>query len=149
MNHSRIIGLLLAFSVLLVFLPVIHNSFVNYYDDVYVTGNPVVQQGITAAGVRWAFAGYHANNWHPLTWISHMADAGMCRLNPGGHHLVNVLFHAANALLLFMLMLRLTAVLWPSLVVSALFAFHPLHVESVAWISERKDVLSTFFALPA
>ncbi len=91
--------------------------------------------------------GAHASNWHPLTWLSHMADCDLFRLNPGGPHLVNVLFHSLNAALLFVLLFRLTGKIWPSAFVGALFAWHPLHVESVAWIAERKDVLSTFFAL--
>jgi tetratricopeptide (TPR) repeat protein len=106
-----------------------------------------VQKGLTWTGIKWAFTTGHASNWHPLTWLSHMADCELFGLNPGAHHLVNVLFHTANVVLLLMLLLRLTGELWPAAFVAALFAWHPLHVESVAWISERKDVLSTFFAL--
>src|SRR5262249_45187362 len=91
----------------------------------------------------------HSNNWHPLTWLSHMIDASLFGPDPGAQHLVNVLFHAANAVLLFVLLLRATNKLWPAAFVAALFAWHPLHVESVAWVSERKDVLSTFFGLLA
>ncbi len=149
MSRPRLIALLLALVTLAVFLPVGSFSFVNYDDDDYVTNNPPVRQGLTAAGVRWAFTAFHAGNWHPLTWISHMTDCELFRLNAGAHHLVNVLFHAANAALLFALLWRLTQKLWPCALVAALFAWHPLHVESVAWISERKDVLSTFFALLA
>jgi protein O-mannosyl-transferase len=147
--RPRAIGSLLVLIVLLAFLPAIRNGFVNYDDDAYVTQNPVVQRGITAAGIRWAFTGWHASNWHPLTWLSHMADTNVFRLNPAGHHLINVLFHAANCFLLFLLMSRFAVSWWPGLFVAALFALHPLHVESVAWISERKDVLSTFFAMLA
>jgi tetratricopeptide (TPR) repeat protein len=149
MSHPRLIALLLAFATLLVYLPVTRSGFLNYDDDDYVTNNHVVQNGLTLAGVKWAFTTGHASNWHPLTWLSHMTDCALFGLNPGAHHLVNVLFHSANAALLFILLRRLTRRLWPSALVAALFAWHPLHVESVAWISERKDVLSTFFALLA
>ena len=108
-----------------------------------------MQDGLTLAGLKWALTTGCAGNWHPLTWISHMADCTLFGLNPGAHHFVNVLFHAANAALLFTWLLRLTGRTWPSAFVAALFAWHPLHVESVAWIAERKDVLSTFFALLA
>jgi tetratricopeptide (TPR) repeat protein len=108
-----------------------------------------VQNGLTLAGVRWAFTTGYASNWHPVTWLSHMTDCELFSLNAGAHHFVNVLFHSANSVLLFVLLLRLTQKLWPSALVAALFAWHPLHVESVAWVSERKDVLSTFFALLA
>ena len=149
MSRPRLIALLLAFATLLVYLPVVHCDFVNFDDQVYVTENPHVQAGLTLSGIRWAFTSFHAANWHPLTWISHMLDCELFGLNPAAHHFVNVLFHAVNAALLFVLLLRLTGALWPAAFVAALFAWHPLHVESVAWISERKDVLSTFFALLA
>jgi tetratricopeptide (TPR) repeat protein len=142
-------ALLLAVITLLAYLPVLQNGFVNYDDPDYVTENPVVQNGLTFAGIRWAFTGWHASNWHPLTWLSHMADCGLFRLNPAGHHFVNVLFHSANTALVFLLIARLTQKIWPSVLVALLFAWHPLHVESVAWVAERKDVLSTFFALLA
>jgi tetratricopeptide (TPR) repeat protein len=147
MSSPRAIALLLTLATLLAWLPATKNGFVNYDDDVYVTQNAIVQKGFTLAGIKWAFTTFHASNWHPLTWLSHMADCELFRLNPGGHHLVSILFHAANAVLLFALIWRLTGALWPGAFVAALFAWHPLHVESVAWISERKDVLSTFFAL--
>jgi tetratricopeptide (TPR) repeat protein len=149
MPRPRAIGLLLALATLLAYLPATHDRFINYDDDNYITQNQVVQRGLTWAGVKWAFTTWHASNWHPLTWLSHMTDYELFHLNPGGHHFVNVLFHAANATLLFLLLLNLTDALWPSAVIAALFAWHPLHVESVAWVSERKDVLSTFFALLA
>ncbi len=149
MPRPRAIGLLLAFATLLAYLPATHDLFINYDDDHYITQNPVVQRGLTWTGVKWAFTTWHASNWHPLTWLSHMTDCELFRLNPGGHHFVNILFHAANATLLFILLLSLTDSLWPSAFIAALFAWHPLHVESVAWISERKDVLSTFFAFLA
>jgi Flp pilus assembly protein TadD len=140
-------GLLLALVTLLAYLPVTRDGFVNYDDQDYVTENSVVQKGLTWTGIKWAFTTSHASNWHPLTWLSHMADCELFGLNPGAHHLVNVLFHTANVVLLFLLLLRLTGELWLAAFVAALFAWHPLHVESVAWISERKDMLSTFFAL--
>jgi tetratricopeptide (TPR) repeat protein len=149
MSRPRLIALLLALTTLLVYLPVTHSGFLNYDDDDYVTNNHDVQNGLTLAGIKWAFTTVHASNWHPLTWLSHMTDCELFGLNPGAHHFVNALFHAANAALLFLLLLRLTNALWPAAFVAALFAWHPLHVESVAWIAERKDVLSTFFALLA
>jgi tetratricopeptide (TPR) repeat protein len=149
MPRPRVIGLLLALATLLAYLPATHDRFINYDDDDYITQNQVVQRGLTWAGVKWAFTTRHASNWHPLTWLSHMTDCELFHLNPGGHHFVNVLFHAANATLLFMLLLKLTDALWPCAFIAALFAWHPMHVESVAWVSERKDVLSTFFALLA
>ncbi len=147
MSRPRLIALLLALTTLLVYLPVTRNGFLDYDDDEYVTNNQVVQNGLTFNGIHWAFTTFHASNWHPLTWFSHMMDCELFGLNPGAHHFVNVLFHAANSVLLFALLLRLTGVLWPAAFIAALFAWHPLHVESVAWIAERKDVLSTFFAL--
>ena len=147
MFRPRSIGLLLALVTLLVYLPATHYPFINYDDPDYVADNHVVQNGLTWSGVKWAFAGAHASNWHPLTWLSHMADCDLFHLNPGGPHLVNILFHSVNAALLFTLLFRLTKQMWPSAIVGALFAWHPLHVESVAWIAERKDVLSTFFSL--
>jgi tetratricopeptide (TPR) repeat protein len=149
MARPRIIALLLAFVTLVVYLPVTRDAFINYDDQLYVTENRTVQNGLTWAGVKWAFTTGHASNWHPVTWLSHMTDCELFGLNPGAHHFVNVLFHAANTALLFVLLLHLTGTLWPSTFVAALFAWHPLHVESVAWIAERRDVLSTFFALLA
>jgi len=145
--RPRSIALLLALATLVVYLPVTHNGFVNYDDDDYVTNNPMVQAGLTVAGIKWAFVTGHASNWHPLTWISHMTDCELFNLNPAAHHFVSVLFHAANAALLFILLVRLTVKIWPAALVSALFAWHPLHVESVAWVAERKDVLCAFFWL--
>jgi len=147
MSRPRLTALLLALITLLVYLPVTRSGFLDYDDDDYVTHNQMVQNGLTVAGVQWAFTTAHASNWHPLTWLSHMTDCELFGLNPAAHHFVNVLFHAANSVLLFALLLRLTGALWPAAFVAALFAWHPLHVESVAWVAERKDVLSTFFAL--
>lgn len=147
-NQKRIVtavALALAAVTLLVYLPIRHHGFVNYDDPDYILNNSHVKAGLTWPGIVWAFLSSEASNWHPLTWISHMADCQMFGLNPAGHHLVNVLFHIANAVLLFLLLQRLTGALWRSAFVAALFAWHPLHVESVAWASERKDVLSAFF----
>ncbi len=116
-------------------------------DGEYVADNNVVLKGITAEGISWAFSSFHAGNWHPVTWLSHMLDVQLFGSNASGHHLVNVLFHAVNAVLVFFLFTRLTSALWRSFAVALLFAVHPLHVESVAWIAERKDLLSGFFFL--
>jgi tetratricopeptide (TPR) repeat protein len=124
-------------------------GFVHFDDNRYLTENPVVQAGLTWRGVAWAFTAVHASNWHPLTWLSHMLDVQLFGMSPGAHHAVNVLLHAANAALLLVVLARMTGAPWRSAVVAALFAVHPLHVESVAWVAERKDVLSTFFGLLA
>ncbi|MGB7769364.1 MAG: tetratricopeptide repeat protein [Verrucomicrobiia bacterium] len=147
MSRPRLIALLLALITLVAYLPVARDGFSCYDDDVYITDNRVVQNGLTWVGTEWAFTTWHAANWHPLTWLSHMLDCELFGLNAGAQHYVNVLFHTANAVLLLLLMFQLTDALWPSAFVAALFAWHPLHVESVAWISERKDVLSTFFGI--
>ena len=139
------IGLCLIMVILAVFWPVKNYEFINFDDDLYVTDNPYVKAGLTLKSVIWAFTTMHANNWHPLTWLSHMLDRELYGLNPGGHHLTNLLFHIGNTLLLFLVLKRMTGALWRSSFVAALFALHPLHVESVAWVAERKDVLSTLF----
>ena len=136
-------GLLLA--VLIAYAPVLRCDFVNFDTTDYVTHNPHVQQGLMWSSVKWAFTAGHASNWHPLTWISHMLDSEFFGMNPAMHHAVNLAFHAANTLLLFLILLRMTGHLWKSAFVAAVFGLHPLHVESVAWVAERKDVLSTFF----
>jgi tetratricopeptide (TPR) repeat protein len=148
MARSRTICLLLALITVLAYSPVRHAVFVVFDDPVYI-GNSHVQAGLSVAGIKWAFTTWHGSNWHPLTWVSHMLDASLFGADAGAQHFINVLFHATNALLLFLLLFRLTARIWPAAFVAALFAWHPLHVESVAWISERKDVLSTFFGLLA
>ena len=142
---SALICLALALVTTALYWPVIHHNFVNFDDDDYITNNSHVQAGLTWAGVIWAFQSGAAANWHPLTWLSHMLDCQLYGLNPGGHHSTNLLFHVANTLLLFLLLRQLTGALWRSAFVAALFAWHPLHVESVAWAAERKDVLSAFF----
>ena len=148
LNRNRIlICLALALVTLGLYWPVTRHSFVDFDDDNYIAENPQVQAGLTWHGVVWAFDGAHAGNWHPVTWLSHMADCEMFGLNPGAHHLMNVLFHIANTLLLFLFLTQTTGAFWRSAFVAALFAWHPLRVESVAWAAERKDVLSAFFWL--
>jgi protein O-mannosyl-transferase len=129
--------------------PATRCGFVNYDDNLYITENPHVMAGLNWQGVKWAFFNRVAGNWHPLTVMSHMLDCQLFGLQPWGHHLINVLLHALNAMLVFVLLQRLTGALWRSVLVAALFGWHPLHVESVAWVAERKDVLSTFFGLLA
>ena len=147
MSRPRFIILALVLGTLAVYLPATHHGFTLFDDNDYVTENPIVENGLTWAGVKWAFTTWHASNWHPLTWLSHMLDCQLFGLNSGVHHTVNVLFHTANAVLLFLLLRRLIGGLWPAAFVAALFAWHPMHVESVAWVAERKDVLSTCFGL--
>jgi protein O-mannosyl-transferase len=142
-----VLSVLLALATLAVFLPVAWQGFVNYDDADYVTENAHVQSGLKWENVLWAFTTGHASNWHPFTWLSHMLDCQFFGTKAGPQHLVSVGFHIANALLLLLLLRRMTGALWPGALVAALFALHPLHVESVAWASERKDVLSGFFFL--
>jgi Tfp pilus assembly protein PilF len=137
--------LLLGLATIVLFLPASRFDFINYDDLDYVTENPHVQAGLTSQSIQWAFTAAHASNWHPATWLSHMLDTELFGHGPSGPHAVNILFHAINSLLLFVFLYQITNGYWRSLFVAALFALHPLHVESVAWISERKDVLSTFF----
>jgi tetratricopeptide (TPR) repeat protein len=145
--NARSISLVLVLAVVVAFLPVIGLDFTNYDDPDYVTENRPVLAGLTSNSLRWAFTHSHSANWHPLTWMSHMLDCQLYGLNPAGHHFTNVLFHAANCLLLFLLLRSITGAIWPSACVAAVFALHPLRVESVAWVSERKDVLCAFFGL--
>jgi hypothetical protein len=121
------------------------SSFVRFDDPDYVTKNPQVAAGLTWAGIKWAMTTGHASNWHPLTWLSHMVDVQLFGVSSGPHHLMNLLLHTLNAVLLFVALRRMTSSVAQSAFVAALFAVHPLHVESVAWVSERKDVLSAFF----
>ena len=143
----------LLLTTIAVYLPVGQNTFVNYDDPQYIHKNPHVRNGLTWSGVRWAFTTNHISNWHPLTWVSHMTDVALFGHQgidaARGHHWMNLAWHCANVILLFLLLTQMTGAPWRSAVVAALFAIHPLHVESVAWISERKDVLSTFFVLCA
>ena len=140
-----LICLFLAILTLLVYWQVQYHQFLLWDDDAYIVENPHVRTGLTAENVLWAFTSAHSSNWHPLTWISHMLDAQLYGLNPGGHHWSSVLLHLANTVLLFLLLSTSTGAKWTSAFVAALFSLHPLHMESVAWVSERKDVLSTFF----
>jgi protein O-mannosyl-transferase len=140
-----LILLFLTAATLLAFGQVNHCDFISYDDGVYLTANHHIQNGLSIEGIRWAFTTDYANFWHPLTWLSHMLDVQLFGLNPRGHHLTNLLFHIVNTLLLFFVLHQMTNTLWQSAFVAALFALHPLHVESVAWVAERKDVLSTFF----
>jgi hypothetical protein len=135
----------LALATLLVFGQTIRHQFINYDDPEYVYANPMVTEGLTWNGVLWAFSHSYSRNWHPLTWISHMLDWQLYGLHPGGHHLTSVLLHGANAILLFLVLREMTRSLWASAFVASVFAIHPLRAESVAWISERKDVLSGLF----
>ncbi|HWX21274.1 MAG TPA: tetratricopeptide repeat protein [Candidatus Binatia bacterium] len=142
-----LLTVLLFLTVAAVFLPALRNDFISYDDQSYVVQNPYVQGGLTLASVSWAFRSFSQANWHPLTWLSHMLDCQLFGLAPGGHHATSVLLHTLNSVLLFLLLEKLTAAPWRSLFVAALFGLHPLHVESVAWIAERKDVLSGLFFL--
>ncbi len=144
-KRNPIVCLLLAVFTLALYNPVNRHPFVNYDDDRYVTENPHVRQGLTAETFTWALTSTEQANWHPLTWMSHALDVSLFRLNPAGHHFTSVLLHAANVILLFLLLMWGTGRLGPSLFVAALFAIHPINVESVAWIAERKNVLCTLF----
>jgi tetratricopeptide (TPR) repeat protein len=139
------ICIFLAAIIWVVFGQTLGHGFVNFDDWAYVYDNPEVARGLTLKGIVWAFTHVHSHNWHPLTWISHMLDCQFYGLNPGGHHLTNILFHTATAILLFLVLRRMTGALWRSAFVAAVFAIHPLRVESVAWVAERKDVLSGLF----
>lgn len=129
--------------------PIIHNQFIDFDDSAYILKNPHVQSGLTPDTLKWSFTTFLEGNWHPLTWLSHALDCQFFHLNPAGHHYMNLLLHAANVLLLFLLLRQATGLTWSSLFVAALFALHPVNVESVAWAAERKNVLSTLFFLLA
>jgi Tfp pilus assembly protein PilF len=146
-NKAAIIYVLLAVAAFASFWQVNHSGFIDLDDKTYVTENMHVRNGLTAEGALWGFGTGRAANWHPLTWMSHMLDVELFGLDPHRHHLINLLFHVANSLLLFFVLHVMTKGLWQSAFVAALFALHPLHVESVAWVAERKDVLSTLFWL--
>jgi len=132
-------------AVFLVFGQTLKHKFVNFDDHIYVYENPWVMHGLSFEGIKWAFAQAHFGNWDPLTWVSHMLDCQLYGLEAGGHHLSSVLLHGATAILLFLVLIRMTGSFWPSALVAVLFAIHPLRVESVAWVAERKDVLSGLF----
>jgi len=144
-HRDLIISFFLVLITIAVFWQVSTFDFVRYDDDKYVTENRHVQAGLTRGGIAWAFISVYANNWHPLTWLSHMLDYQLFGANPAGHHITNLLLHIINTLLLFSILKRMTGFPWRSAFVAALFAVHPLHIESVAWVAERKDVLSTLF----
>ncbi len=132
----------------LLYLPALHHDFLRLWDDdAYVTDNPHVRTGLTLANIRWAFTSFEQSNWHPLTWISHMLDCQLFGLNPGPQHAINVLLHATNVMLLFWILQSATAAAWRSFFVSLLFAVHPLNVETVAWVAQRKSLLSALFSL--
>ena len=141
--------LLLAAVTLAFYNPIVRNQFVDFDDLAYIMKNPHVQGGLTWDTVKWSFTTFYQGNWHPLTWLSHALDYRIFRFNPIGHHYTSLLLHTANAVLLFLLLVRATGFTWPSLVVAALFALHPANVESVAWAAERKNVLSLLFFLLA
>ena len=142
-------AILLAVVTIALYWPATGHDFVNYDDNMYVMENTHVTSGLTLENARWAFRSGYAANWHPVTWLSHMLDCQVFGLNPWGHHLTNVLLHALNAMLVFALLQQMTGARWRSLLVAALFTGHPLRVESVAWVAERKDVLSGCFGLLA
>ena len=141
--------LLLTVATVAVYFPALHNGFVNYDDPRYILHNPHLQSGVNWQTIHWSATAFYESNWHPLTWISHALDISLFHLNPAGHHAVNILLHTLNALLLFFVLRDSTKRDWESFFVSALFAVHPVNVESVAWASERKNVLSMFFLLLA
>jgi len=145
MRRDAAISIALAVAVLAIYGPVVRYEFVNYDDGAYVFENRHVKQGLTLDSVIWAFSNTEEANWHPLTWLSHMLDCQLFDLNAGLHHLTNILIHAASSVLLYLVLKRMTGAVWRSAAVAAVFAIHPTHVESVAWVAERKDVLSTFF----
>ena len=141
------IYILLVIITFIAFAPILSNGFISFDDDAYIYHNSNITTGLTGKNIGWAFTNIHANNYHPLTSLSHMLDCQLFKLNAGAHHSINLLLHIANTLLLFTILSRMTKRAWASAFVAALFAIHPLHVESVAWASERKDVLSTFFLM--
>src|SRR5438132_5690826 len=154
LKHSTTFGrpdLLILFGLAVmtfgIYAQVIGHQFITLDDGWYIKDNSMVNCGVTLAGLAWAFTTFHEGNWHPLTWIAHMIDSQLFGMNAGGHLLVNALIHLANTLFVFWFLSRTTHARWPSALVAALFALHPLHVESVAWAAERKDTLSTFFGL--
>jgi protein O-mannosyl-transferase len=147
-KQKLVLCLALMAATLVFYNSVAHNGFVVFDDDDYIVNNPHVRAGITWSTLKWAFSFYSAN-WHPLTWLSHALDCQLFGLNPTGHHYVSLLFHTANAMLLFLVLEEATVLAWPSLIVAAIFALHPVNVESVAWAAERKNVLSMFFFLLA
>lgn len=148
-KESVILALVLGIATVAVYFPVWHHPFVNYDDMVYVVNNPHIQSGLGWDTISWAFTSFYQFNWHPLTWLSHAMDVQVYQLQPGGHHVTNLILHLLNVLLLFWVLKRATGYAGRSAMVAALFALHPVNVESVAWVSERKNLLSMFFFLLA
>jgi protein O-mannosyl-transferase len=148
-KRNVILCLLLVVATLTLYNPVNRHPFVNYDDDRYVTENPHIHNGLNWDTITWAFSAMEQGNWHPLTWLSHALDYQLFHQNATGHHFTSLLIHAANAVLLFLLLMYATGRVGPSLLVAALFALHPINVESVAWVAERKNVLCTFFFFAA
>lgn len=149
-QRPLLLALVLGALILMVYFPSLDNGFIRYYDDAqYVTENPWVKNGLTFSTMRWAFTRFYAANWHPLTWLSHALDYQLFGDGPAGHHLTNVLLHALNSGLLFWVLRRALGSVWGALLGAALFAVHPVQVESVAWVAERKNLLSTLFWLLA
>jgi len=146
-RQTIMVCVLLAASTFSVYFPVLRHPFLNYDDDVYVTANPYVNTGLNWQNLKWASTALATGNWFPLTWVSHQLDSQIFGLYAGGHHFTNLLLHIVNAVLLFWLLERATGARWRSAIVAALFALHPLNVESVAWVAERKNLLCTFFFL--
>ena len=144
-NLKFTIGIFLVLITLATFLPLKNHEFIEFDDSMYVTENFHIQSGFKWKNIIWAFSTFHFGNWHPLTWLSYMLDYYLYGMNPGGYHLTNLIFHMANTLLLFWVLYRMTGAIWKSAFVASFFALHPLHVESVAWVADRRDVLSTFF----
>jgi hypothetical protein len=148
-TRQLVLGLLVAVATVALYYPVNHHQFVSYDDDLYVTNNWHTKYGLSWNGVKWAAAAFYADNWHPLTWLSHALDCQLFFLNSGHHHASNLLLHTMNAVLLYWVLLRATGYLGRGFMLAALFALHPINVESVAWVSERKNLLSMLFFLLA
>ena len=144
-----VLALLLILTTVAIYYPIIHYPFINYDDNLYITDNPYVQSGLDRDTLQWAFTTFDTANWHPLTWLSHALDYQLFKLNPAGHHTVNLLLHVINVVLLFWVLWKATGYASRSLMVAALFALHPLNVQTVAWVSERKNLLSMLFFLLA
>jgi hypothetical protein len=146
-RKNWLLALFLFLATLAVYAPTLRNGFVEFDDPAYVTSNSHVQQGLTLHNIAWAFTSFDEGNWHPITWLSHMTDVQLFSLSPAGHHATSILLHAINATFLFLLLQWATGYRWRSLLVAALFAFHPLNVENVSWVAERKSLLCMFFTL--
>ena len=143
--HDMALCLFLVLAILFIFWPVKDYDFVRYDDSIYITENVHARTGLSLENIRWAFTSAHAANWHPITWLSHMLDCQIFGMDPGMHHLMSLFFHTLNSLLVYFVFKRMSGNRWKSGFVAAMFAVHPLHVESVAWVAERKDVLCAFF----